>query len=251
MIVFRNVSKYYDGKPALRNISLEIKPGIVNVLLGPNGSGKTTMMKLILGIIKPDEGVIRVYSHDPTIDPLPIRKITGYVPEDDLLYHSLRVREYLSFAARIYGLKGEDAAKSISRVVDAFMLRDKLDEFIGSLSHGYKRRVLLAAAFLHNPVIYLLDEPFIGIDPRIARALKTVLRNKAGEGKLVLLSTHVLEIAEALADNIILLYKGRLVAVGSVDDVLKKARAEGLEDAFLSLTMSREQVEEIIRALTG
>ncbi|ABN69516.1 ABC transporter related [Staphylothermus marinus F1] len=251
MIVFQSVSKYYGETPALENISLRIEPGKVNVLLGPNGSGKTTLMKLILGIIKPDTGKIVVYGHDPARDPIPIRRIIGYVPEDDALYHSLRVKEYLEFVARIYGLKQDIAKRSIERVIDAFMLRDKINEFIGSLSHGYKRRVLLAAAFIHDPLIYLLDEPFIGIDPRIARALKTVLKNKATKECLILLSTHVLEIAEALADNIILLYKGRIISTGSVEEVLEKARTEGLEEAFLSLTRSKLQVEEIIKALMG
>ncbi|WP_052833593.1 ABC transporter ATP-binding protein [Staphylothermus hellenicus] len=251
MIIFQNVSKYYGGTPALKNISLRIEPGKVNILLGPNGSGKTTLMKLILGIIKPDAGKISVYGYDPVQDPIPIRRITGYVPEDDTLYHSLRVKEYLEFVARTYGLKPGVAERNIERVIDAFMLRDKIHEFTGSLSHGYRRRVLLAAAFIHDPQIYLLDEPFIGVDPRIARALKTVLKNKAKNGYLVLLSTHVLEIAEALADNIILLYKGRIISTGSLREVLEKARTEGLEEAFLSLTMSRLQVEEIVKALMG
>ncbi len=251
MIVMRNVWAGYDDEPVLKGINTYIEPGKVNVLLGPNGSGKTTTMRLILGIIKPFVGDIEVYGINPAEDPVKVRKITGYVPEDDLIYYSLRVKEYLSFVARVYGVPRNKLEENMERVMDAFMIKEYGDRFIGSLSHGLKRRVMLAAAFIHNPQILLLDEPFIGIDPRIARALKIVLREKAREKKLILVSTHILEIAEAIADNIILLYKGEIVAEGSVSHVLEKAKASGLEDAFLSLTMSKEKVAEIVKALMG
>jgi len=251
LIIFRDVWMSYGDTPVLKNINLDIMPGKVNVLLGPNGSGKTTTIKLILGILKPVRGVIRVKEYDPTLNPVSVRKITGYVPEDDLVYHSLRVKEYLSFVARMYGVPRNKLNEAMERVMDAFMIRDYENYFIGSLSHGLKRRVMLAAAFIHNPSILLLDEPFIGIDPRIARALKIVLKEKAKEGRTILVSTHILEIAEVIADNIILLYNGEIIAEGSVDKVLAKAKARGLEDAFLSLTMSREKVAEIVKALMG
>jgi ABC-2 type transport system ATP-binding protein len=251
MIVLRNVWAGYDDNPVLKGINTYIEPGKVNVLLGPNGSGKTTTMRLILGIIKPFAGEVSVYGINPALEPVRVRKLIGYVPEDDLIYHSLRVKEYLSFVARIYGVPRDRLEESMERVMDAFMIKDYEDYFVGSLSHGLKRRVLLAAAFIHNPKILLLDEPFIGIDPRIARALKIVLKEKAREGRIILVSTHILEIAEALADNIILLYKGEIVAEGSVKHVIERAKARGLEDAFISLTMSKEKIAEIVKALMG
>jgi len=251
LIVLRNVWVSYDTEPVLKGVNMNIEPGKVNVLLGPNGSGKTTTMKLILGILKPISGKVLVGNLDPSIDPVKVKKMIGYVPEDDLIYHSLRVGEYLSFIANVYGVPRERMGQALKRVLEAFMIEEYVDQFIGSLSHGLKRRVLLAAAFIHDPQIFLLDEPFIGIDPRIARALKIVLREKAREGKTILVSTHILEIAEVIADNIILLYRGKVVAEGSVKDVIDKAKAEGLEDAFLSLTLSREKVEEIVKALMG
>lgn len=251
MIVFRNVWAGYGEEPVLKGVNLVIEPGKVNVLLGPNGSGKTTTMRLILGIIRPIVGDVRVNGVDPVMSPVEVRRMIGYVPEEDLIYYSLRVREYLSFVAKAYGVKSSSVRESVERVLNAFMIKEHENEFIGALSHGLKRRVLLAAAFLHDPGILLLDEPFIGIDPRIARALKIVLREKAREGKTILVSTHILEIAEVLADKIILLYQGRVIAEGSVKEVVEKTKSSGLEEAFISLTMSREKVVEIVKALTG
>lgn len=251
MIVFHNVWAGYTEEPVLKGINLVIERGKVNVLLGPNGSGKTTTMRLILGILKPIVGDIRVNGVDPSIEPVRVRKFIGYVPEEDLIYYSLRVREYLVFIAKTYGISSSRVNESIERVLNAFLLKDYEREFIGALSHGLKRRVLLASAFIHDPDILLLDEPFIGIDPRIARALKIVLRERAREGKTILVSTHILEIAEVLADRIILLYQGKVIAEGSVKEVVEKAKTSGLEEAFITLTMSREKVLEIVKALTG
>jgi len=251
MIVFNNVWAGYDDKPVLKGVTTIIDKGKVNVLLGPNGSGKTTTLKLILGILKPFAGEIRVFGLNPAVEPVKVRRMIGYVPEDDLVYYSLRVREYLSFIAKIYGVPNNELEENMRRVMEAFKIEEYSNYYIGSLSHGLKRRVLLAAAFIHNPKILLLDEPFIGIDPRIAKALKIVLREKAKEGTLIIVTTHILEIAEAIADKIILLFRGEIVAEGSIQEVLSKAKASGLEDAFLNLTMSREMVEEIVRALTS
>ncbi|MEM0380151.1 MAG: ABC transporter ATP-binding protein [Desulfurococcaceae archaeon] len=251
MIIFQNVWAGYTDEPVLKGINLVIEPGKVNVLLGPNGSGKTTTMRLILGIIKPIVGDIRVNGIDPSTDPIKVRKMIGYVPEEDLIYYSLRVREYLNFIAKTYGIPSREVDENIERVLNAFLLKEYEREFIGALSHGLKRRVMLAAAFIHDPSILLLDEPFIGIDPRIARALKIVLREKSREGKTILVSTHILEIAEVLADRIILLYQGKVVAEGSVREVVEKAKTSGLEEAFITLTMSREKVVEIVKALMG
>lgn len=249
MITMNDLYVGYDSTPVVHGVSLTIQPSRVNVLLGPNGSGKTTILKTILGIIKPLKGYVRVKDLDPTVNPIEARKLIGYVPEEDLIYYSLRVKEYLSFIARVYNVPRDRLVKTMDRVMEAFMIKDYADALIGELSHGLKRRVMLASAFIHDPEILILDEPFIGIDPRVAKVLKLALREKAKEGKTILVTTHILEIAEALADNIILLYKGKVVAEGSVNEILSRAKAGGLEDAFLTLTMSRELVQELVKAL--
>ncbi len=249
MIVLKGVAKYYNSIKALENINLEILPGYITVLLGPNGSGKTTLLKIIMGIVKPDKGSVRIFGMDPYRDGLKIRRMIGYVPEEDLIYRSLRAREYLEFVGRIYGIDRSDLDREIRRVVRAFRLEDKLDEFIGGLSHGLKRRVLLAAAFIHKPKILLLDEPFMGIDPIIVSALKEFLREEVHDGKVVIVTTHVLEIAEAIADRIILLYEGRVLADGTLHDVLKRTETGGLEAAVFKLLKADAEIIELINAL--
>ncbi len=249
MIVIENLWKIYDGKPALKGITTRIEPGYVTVLLGPNGSGKTTLLKLILGLIKPDKGIIRVYGMDPYEKPLDVKRIIGFVPEEDLLYRSLRVIEYLYFVGKAYDLPKDELEMSVERVIKAFMLDGKRDELIGALSHGLKRRVLLAAAFIHRPKILLLDEPFMGLDPIIVKALKTFLYEEARSGKIVIVTTHVLEIAEAIADKVILLFKGEIVIEGSVEYVLRKSRSRGFEDAILRLLRADVEVLELVKAL--
>lgn len=235
----------------MKGINLDIEPGKINVLLGPNGSGKTTLLKTILGILKPMKGLVSVNGLDPSKNPVEVRKMIGYLPEEDIVYHSLRVKEYLGFVARVYGVPRDKHEESIGRVMDAFMIRDHCNQPIGELSHGLKRRVMLAAAFVHDPPIILLDEPFIGIDPRIAKALKIALREKAKDGKTILVTMHNLELAEVIADRIMLIYKGEVRAVGSVKEVIDQAGASGLEEAFLTLTRSNELVRELVQALLG
>lgn len=252
MIELSDVYMVYEGGvEALRGVSLRIQPGRVNVLLGPNGSGKSTMLKLIMGVYRPTRGRVRVYGIDPSERPVDVRRMIGYVPEDDVIYHSLRVGEYLSLIARIYGVPREEVEERVRKFTSAFLLDDKFDEFIGSLSHGLRRRVLLAAALIHDPRILLLDEPFIGLDPRIAKAVKTVLREKAREGRLVLVTTHVLEIAEVIADNVIVLYRGEVVAEGPVSSVIEAMKARGLEEAFLRLIKADVEVMDIVKALVS
>lgn len=251
MIRIRDLYVGYGSEPVLKGVNLDIEPGGINVLLGPNGSGKTTLLKTVMGLLKPLKGHVSVMGLEPYGNPVEVRRSIGYLPEEDIVYHSLKVKEYLGFVARVYGVPRDRFEESIGRVMDAFMIRDYSGQAIGELSHGLKRRVMLAAAFVHDPPILLLDEPFIGIDPRIAKALKIALKEKAKEGKTILVTTHVLELAEALADHVILIYKGEVRARGSVKEVVHQAGASGLEEAFLNLTMSSELVKELVQALIG
>jgi len=251
LIKIRDLYVGYGSEPVLKGLNLDVESGKINVLLGPNGSGKTTLLKTILGILKPMKGYVLVGGLDPSINPIEVRRSIGYLPEDDIVYYSLKVKEYLSFVARVYGVPRDRLNESVNRVLDAFMIKEYSNRPIGELSHGLKRRVMLAASFVHDPQFILLDEPFIGIDPRIAKVLKIALREKAKEGKTIVVTTHVLELAEALADNVILIYKGEVKAMGSVEEVVKQAGASGLEDAFLNLTMSKDLVRELVQALLG
>jgi len=247
-IVFNDVSKVYGGTIALSHVSLEVYPGKIYGLLGPNGSGKSTLMKIILGIVVPEYGEVRVNGLDPKTSPMEVRKIVGYVPEEPAFYESLTPSEYFSFLGSVYGVDKETLAKRVNALVEAFEFEEYLHELIGALSHGNKQKVAIIAALLHDPEIFVLDEPLSGLDPKVAKIFKELLREKAREGKTVLFSTHVLEIAENLCDEVVILWKGSVVAQGSVEEIRDKLKATGLEEAFLRLTGS-SQIQQIVEAL--
>jgi ABC-2 type transport system ATP-binding protein len=238
-----NVSKKFNNNFALKDINLKIFDGEILGLLGPNGSGKSTLLKLILGMLKPDTGKIIVYGYDVSKDALNVRKITGYVPEDPRLYEFLTGMEYLDFICNIYGVNTD----LVYDYLKIFEIYDKKDEMISSYSLGMKRKLSIIAALIHKPRLLLLDEPLNGLDPKSAKIFKDILL-ELKKRTTIIFSTHILEIAQAICDKIVILDKGQVVSVASLKEILEMAKNKSLEEYFLKVT-GGEDIKSLIDVL--
>jgi len=250
LIEVKDVVKTYGDIVALDHVNLEVHSGEILGLLGPNGSGKSTLIRIVAGLLKPDKGEVYVNGYNPLKNPIEVRKLIGYVPEEVVLYESLSVREFFEFIARARGLNPSHFKERVTRFVEALGLSNRLDDLIGSLSKGNKQKVAIIAALLHDPLILLLDEPIIGLDPISAKIFKEYLLELRDQGRAILFSTHILEIAEKICDRIAVIYRGRIVAQGSIEELRSEAKTKGtLEDVFLQVTGKTEEVSKIIEAL--
>jgi ABC-2 type transport system ATP-binding protein len=245
MLSYRDVSKRYGDVIALKGVTLEFQPGKIHALLGPNGSGKSTLMKIALGLVKPDSGSVRVYDVDPVRDPIGARRLIGYVPEEVLIYESLTPSEWFSFVGSIYGMDRELLRERLDTLIRVFKMEEHMGKLGGELSLGNKRKVMLITALMKEPKVLILDEPFSGLDPEVARVLKEILRRKAEEG-VVIFSTHVLELAEAVADYITILRYGEVVARGPISELKGK---KDLESYFMEVTGLSSELQELLKAL--
>jgi ABC-2 type transport system ATP-binding protein len=242
MIDIRNVSKSYNGKiRAVDDISLQIRSGEIFGFLGPNGAGKTTTIKLITGILSADEGTIRVSGHDIAADPLAAKQCFGYVPDDPNIFPRLKGIEYLKFMGDVYNVPTEVRTQRIRTMSSRFGLENALGDKIQSFSHGMRQKLLIIGALLHDPDVWILDEPMTGLDPKSAFQLKEMMREHADNGKAVFFSTHVLDVAEKVCDRIAVVDKGRILFVGTVEEMRVAFRSQGsLESMFLELTADSE-----------
>jgi ABC-2 type transport system ATP-binding protein len=229
---------------------MKVGPGEVRGLLGQNGSGKSTLMKSLIGLVRPTTGLARILGLDVQKQPMEIRRLVGYVPETPRLYEFLTATEYLDFIADVRGLSYDEKKERISRLIDALDLEGKQGITISGYSQGMKQKVALMGAIIHHPRVLLLDEPLNGLDPKSARIVKELLHSLAREGVTTIFSTHILEIAEAICDQITILQNGRVLAEGTVGELREKADLPGsaLEDVFLKLT-GIKGVEDIVEAL--
>ena len=249
-VILESVSKRFGDVWAVRDLSLRIEYGRVYGLLGPNGSGKSTTMKMILGLVKPDSGKILVDGMDVSKDPVEVRRLIGYVPEAPRLYDYLTGIEYLDFIGEAYGMSPEERKRRIEEFLEAFELKGRENELISGYSKGMKQKIALIAALIHRPRILVLDEPLSGLDPRSARIVKDLIHELAEDGVTTIFSTHILEIADAVCDELAIMYEGRKLAEGRPDE-LKQMAGESestLEEVFLKLT-GAEDVREIVEAL--
>jgi len=246
------VVKRYGEILAVDNLNLSIKSAEVFGLLGPNGSGKSTSLKMLLGLVQPDFGSVNVLGIDVQKDPVAVKRLVGYVPESPRLYEFLTGIEYLDFIGDVYGMQTEEKKARINEYLKALELEGREGDMISSYSEGMKQKIALISAFLHRPKLLILDEPLSGLDPRSARIVKDFLHELKGQGVTTIMSTHVLEIAQALCDRIAIMYHGRLLALGSMGELRQMARLpdSGLEDIFLKLTGTggiRAVVEELLK----
>ena len=237
MIELTNVSKSYGNKPAVHNLNLNVPAGELFAFLGPNGAGKTTTIKMVCGLLFPTTGSVKVGGHDMQTEGDAARRLISYVPDQPFLYEKLTGREFLQFTCDLYGMPPEQAKGKIDEVIGLFHLKEFVDDLTERYSHGMRQRTVFAAALVHEPKLLIADEPTVGLDPKSIRELKTLLRQLAGEGVTIFLSTHTLDIAQELADRIGIIDQGRLLANGTMIDLQKQAARDGnLEDLFMNIT---------------
>jgi ABC-2 type transport system ATP-binding protein len=242
MIEVRNLVKRYGAITAVDDVSFVVEPGEVVALLGPNGAGKSTTIKAITGLLRPTSGRVAVAGYDVSKEPVPAKERFGYVPDRPYLYQKLTGRELLRFQGRLYGVKDADA--EAQRWLDFFSLGDFANELIETYSHGMRQKLTFIAALLHKPQVLVIDEPMVGLDPRAARQVKDLMRGRADDGRTVLLTTHSMETAEAVADRVLLLHRGRVAASGTMDELrgVVGSQAADLEAIFLTLTEEQSSV---------
>ena len=245
LIQVRNLGKRYGDKVAVKDVSFDVQSGEVFGFLGPNGAGKTTTIKMIVGLLQPTSGAVRVAGHDVQAEPMAAKASSGYVPDTPNLYAKLSAHELLRFVADLYNLERGHAARRIDELLRMFDLAAAADDTIDSYSHGMQQKTSLAAALVHDPRVLVLDEPTVGLDPKSARLIKDILRQMADRGAAVMLSTHILEIAERMCDRVGIIDRGELIAVGTMDELraLDSSGKASLEDIFLSLTGGAEVAE--------
>lgn len=243
-IVVKNVTKVFDTQYALDDVSFEVKKGEIVGFLGPNGAGKTTMMRIITCLIPPTKGDVSVCGLDIWNDSLELRKRIGYLSEANPLYYDMYVREFLQFIAGIHHLK--DSKASVSDIIERTGLGPEQHKKIGALSRGYKQRVGIAQALIHNPEVLILDEPTTGLDPNQLIEIRSLIRNY-GKDKTVLLSTHIMQEVQAMCDRVVIINKGKLVADTAVADLPSIAEKLGLKHAN---ELGALGMEEIFHALT-
>lgn len=238
MIEIRNLSKSYNKGQvkAVDNLGLHVRPGEIFGFLGPNGAGKTTTIKMIVGLLNPDEGSITVNGFDNRKQMIEAKKSIGYVPDNPDVYERLTGLEYLNFMSDVYKVPAEFRKERITRFTEMFDLSEAVSDLIKSYSHGMRQKIVLTGALIHDPALWVLDEPLVGLDPKSAHLLKELMRSHCDKGNSVFFSTHVLEVAEKLCDRIGIIHKGKLVAMGTLEELRKGDQADSLESIFLELT---------------
>ena len=233
----RGLAKAFD-KPVITGLDLDIAAGQLYALLGPNGAGKTTTLRMVTGLTRPDAGSIEIFGVNALADPIGAKAITAWLPDEPMLYDKLSPLEYLAFVAGLWRMDPQVASEEAERLLHWLDLWEQRDTRCESFSRGMKQKVALAAALIHDPKLLILDEPLTGLDAAMARAVKDALREQVDRGKTVIVTTHILEVAERMADRIGIIGSGKLLAEGTLDELRDRAGTEGmtLEDTFIRLT---------------
>jgi len=247
-----NVVKSYGRQSAVKGLDLQIEKGELFGFLGPNGAGKTTTIKMMTGLLEPTSGSVEINGINIWDEPIEAKRQISYVPDHPNLYPKLTGRDYLEFVASVYQVSKQDYEERATELLNIFSLTDRADELIESYSHGMKQKVAICGALIHEPKILFLDEPTVGLDPKSARYLKNLLRQKCNEGMTVFITTHILEIAEQMCDRIGIISDGEVIALGTMDELRQlDGRTDGsLEDIFLELTGGEEQ-QDLIKEISG
>ena len=233
MIEIKNVSKTYNGKKkVLKNISFKIEGGEIFAFIGHNGAGKTTMIKCIMGILDFEEGDTLVDNKSIKEEPLECKRIMAYVADNPDLYENMKAIDFINFICDMYEVSEDIRRENTLKYAKIFEIEDKLNDDISSFSHGMKQKIALIAALAHNPKVLIMDEPFVGLDPKAVYDMKEIMRDMAKDGKTIFFSTHILDVAEKLCDRVAIIKDGTIVKVGKMKDIKGD---ESLEQVFLEL----------------
>lgn len=232
MLQIKNLTKSYGDKKAVSDLSLHLRPGEIYGFIGHNGAGKTTTLKAAVGILDFDSGEILIDGRSIKDDPIECKRRIAYIPDNPDLYEYMTGIKYLNFIADIYGVGAEERRADIAKYADALELTADLGQSIAAYSHGMKQKLAIIAAWMHHPKLIIMDEPFVGLDPKAAHRLKGMMREVCDEGGAIFFSTHVLEVAEKLCDKVAIIKGGVLIRSGSMDEVRGD---DSLEDVFLEL----------------
>ena len=229
------LSKHF-GRPAVDGLDLTVRQGELYALLGPNGAGKTTTLRMVAGLLTPDAGNVEIFGIDLAADPTGAKQNIAYLPDDPMLYAKLKPTEYLEFVAGLWGIEAAEAEPRARRLLDWLDLSRHAHELTEGFSRGMKQKLALAGALIHAPQLLILDEPLTGLDAAAARLVKDLLLEHVRTGGTVVLTTHILEVAERLAQRIGIIEHGRLIAQGTLDELRRQTDGGTLEDVFLQLT---------------
>jgi ABC-2 type transport system ATP-binding protein len=251
IIIVKELKKYFGEVKAVNGISFNVHQGEVFGLLGPNGAGKTTTIKLLLGLLEPNDGEMSVFGMNPERDEVEIKRRIGYVSEEPLIFKSLTPKDLFNFIASVRRLDEEKTNKLAREYLESLEAIEYYEQLIATLSHGNKQKLQIIAAILHEPDLLILDEPIAGLDAKSVRVVKSILELHTQRGGSVLFSTHIMEIAQELCDRIGIIHKGKIVGIGTLEELQQKANKLGasLEDVFLRLTEQDTSVNEIVQKL--
>ena len=231
MLKIENLTKTYDGEKGIKDLTLHIKPGEIYGFIGHNGAGKTTTLKSVAGIIPFEKGNVLINGIYIKDEPIKAKQVMAYIPDDPQIYDFMRGIEYLNFVADIYGIKNEREER-IKKYAEIFEMTDSLSEYISAYSHGMKQKLAVISALIHEPKLILMDEPFVGLDPKATHTFKEIMRELCDNGAAIFFSTHVLEVAEKLCDKVAIIKNGSLVKSGTMEEVKGD---DSLEEVFLEL----------------
>lgn len=241
-LIIKNLTKKFSSVWAVKNLNLELEPGEIFVLLGPNGAGKTTTLKLIAGLLHPDDGKIVIKDIDIKKNPLQAKSRIGYIPDEPFIYNKLTGREFINFVAGIYDVKKENYEKRMEELFEKFGIGDWIDGFSESYSHGMKQKVVMCQLLLHDPDLILIDEPLVGLDPRSSKTVREIFIELKNRGKTLFLCTHTLSFAKDVASKIGIINAGEIKFIGDLNQLSEISGARDIEEIYLKL--SEESVDK-------
>ena len=239
MINIKNLTKRYGNLTAVSNLNLDIPAGECFGFLGPNGAGKTTTIKLLAGLLKPNEGLIEIGGYDIQENPQKVKGIIGYIPDKPFVYEKLTGGEFLDFITELYQVNGNFVREKREELLNLFAIKDFENELVESYSHGMRQKLVITAALIHNPKVIIVDEPMVGLDPKGMKQVKEIFKQLTKSGVTIFMSTHTMSVAQEMCHRIGIINKGKLIALGNMNNLQKQAQvSSGLEDVFLQLTSS-------------